>query len=148
MTDEHDAFVVGKRPIDSIEVLAKQRGRIGIRITAGINVNPELIMLPDPWVVAKGVNHRCPARRRFLQAVNENHRSPCGIEWLQLSQSGRVRVPLWIYHLRKSEPLRSLARDQHRGWRAKIDSQRKIAFAQGNSLRLEWINKLKVRFLA
>jgi len=26
------------------------------------------------------------------KAVNENHRSPCGIEWLQLSQSGRVRV--------------------------------------------------------
>src|ERR1700720_707672 len=104
-------------------------------------------MLPEPVVITKGVNHRCPTRRRFLQAVNENHRSPCRIEWLQLSQSGRVRVLLWIYHPRKSEPLRSLARDQHCGWRGKIDSQRKIAFVQSNSLRLERINKLKVRVL-
>src|SRR6202030_4144846 len=99
-------------------------------------------MLPDPWVVAQGVKHRCPTRRSLLQTMNKNHRRPFWVVWLQLGQPRRVRVLLWIYQPRESEPFRSLARNQHRNWCAKIDSQRKIAFIQSNSLRLEWINKL------
>src|SRR5258707_7164813 len=102
-------------------------------------------MLPEPVVITKGVNHRYQPRRRSLQAVNENHRSPCGIEWLQLSQSGRVRVLLWIYYTCKSEPLRSLARDQHRGGRIKIDGQRESSFADRDALRFHRIDKFQLR---
>ena len=82
MTDQDDALVVRECALDPIEILAEERGCVGIGITTRITEVPELIMLSYPRVVVKGVDHWCPARSSFLQPVNENHRGTLGIELL------------------------------------------------------------------
>src|SRR6266496_1491211 len=75
-------------PIRPIQFVASSLPRcgVGIGITTRITEVPELIMLPYRWVMTKGVDHWCPTRACFLQAVNENHGRPRGIELLQPSQ--------------------------------------------------------------
>src|SRR4029077_5482827 len=105
-------------------------------------------MFLDRWIGLQSVNHRSPARRRFLQAVHENHRGTGRIELLKLDQPRLVRVLLRIQHTGKSNSFRPFARDQNRSRSAKINSQRKLAFVQCNALRLQWIDEFEVRRLA
>ena len=147
MTDEHDAFVIGKCAIDSVEILAEQRGRIRIRITARVTEEPKLIMPPDPGIVAERVDHRGPARSSFLQTVNENHRGASWIELLQLSQPRRICV--FCGFIRRENPSRS---GRSRAINIAVGALRsiangKLAFADSNALRLQWIDKLKLRSL-
>src|SRR6266480_5200303 len=53
VTDQDHALVVGEGALDSIEILAEERGRVGIRITTRITEVPELITLSYPGVIAK-----------------------------------------------------------------------------------------------
>jgi len=75
--------VVWEYAPDPIEILSEERRRVGIRITTRVAEEPKLIMLSYRGVMPKGVNHWRPAGSCFLQAVNENHRRPPGIELLQ-----------------------------------------------------------------
>src|SRR5262249_61632412 len=98
--------MVRERALDSIEILAEERGCVGIGITTRIAEVPELIMLSYPRGVAKGIDHWCPARSSFLQAVDENHRRPRWIELLQPAKHCCVRISSPIHDRRETTPSR------------------------------------------
>src|ERR1700730_12257822 len=133
--------MIGNCAADAVEIAPEQRGRVRVGITTRIAEEPKLIMLSYPRIIAEGVDHWRPARSGFLQAVNENHRRPRTIELLQLPQHRSVCVLLRVEDPREAESLRPLSRDQHCGWRAKIDGQRESSFANCNPLRLHRLHK-------
>src|SRR5262249_39715551 len=128
VTDEDDALMVRERALDSIEILAEERGCVGIGITTRITEVPELIMLSYPRVVAKGIDHWCPARSSFLQAVDENHRRPRWIELLQPTKHCCVRISSRIHDTREPNPFRTFPSDQECRRRMKIGGKRKDLF--------------------
>src|SRR5215475_5158477 len=136
MTDQDDALVVWKRPLDPIKILAEQRGSVGIRITARVTKVPELIALSYPGIVAKGINHGGPARSCFLQAVNENHRRPRGIERLEPTKHCCVCICSWIQDTRQPKPFGTFTRNQKCRGRVEIGGKREDVFVQCDSFRV------------
>src|SRR5262249_1972449 len=111
--------------LDPIKIMAKERGGVGIGITAGITEIPELIMLPYRCILTKGVDHWSPARSCFLQSVNENHRRLCRIELLQPSQHRCVCIGFRIHDTREAKPFGAFTSDQECRRRIKISGKRK-----------------------
>src|SRR4029453_4102628 len=101
--------------------------------TTRITEVPELIMLPDRWVMTEGVDHWRPARSCFLQTVNENHGRPRGIELLQPSQHGCIRIGSRVHDAREAKPLRAFTSNHDCRWRIKISGKRKGLLIQRDS---------------
>ena len=53
VTDQDDALVIWECALDPIKILAEERGGVRIGITTRITEVPELIMLPDRWVMTR-----------------------------------------------------------------------------------------------
>src|SRR5262245_14661256 len=128
--------MVWERALDPIEILAEARRGVGIGITARVTEEPELIMLSYPGVVAEGIDHGGPTRSCFLQAVNENHWCPRGIERLEPTKHRCVRIRSWIQDARQPKPFRAFTRNQKCRGRVEIGGKRKNVFVQCNSFRV------------
>src|SRR6266566_1452062 len=133
VADEHNRFLLWERALDPIEILAEERGRVGIRITTRITEVPELIMLPYRWVMTEGVDHWGPARSCFLQAVNENHGRPRGIELLQPSQHRCICIGSRVHDTREAKPFGTFTSNQECRRRIKIGGKWKNLFVQRDS---------------
>ena len=119
--------------LDPIKILAEERGGVRIGITTRLTEVPELIMLPNRWVMTEGVDHWRPAGSCFLQAVNENHRRPRGIELLQPSQHRCICIGSRVHDTRETKPFGTFTSNQDCRGRIKIGRKRKNLFVQRDS---------------
>src|SRR5262249_21107614 len=103
-------------------------------------------MLPYRWIMTEGIDHWSPARSRFLQTVNENHRRPGRIERLKPTKHCCVRVSSWIQDTRQPKPFRAFTRNQKCRGRIEISGKRKNVFVQCNSFGIQRIDELEARF--
>ena len=55
VADEDDFFAEGELLLDGIELMPHDRRGIGIGITAGIAIEPKLVVLPDEGIAAQGI---------------------------------------------------------------------------------------------
>src|SRR5205823_9231374 len=134
MTDQDDALVIWECALDPIEILAEERGGVRIGVTTRITEEPKLIMLSDRGVMPKGVNHWRPAGSCFLQAVNENHGRPRGIELLQPGKHRCIYIGLRVHDPRQPKPFRAFTSDQECRRRIKISGKRKGLLVQCGSV--------------
>jgi hypothetical protein len=105
-------------------------------------------MLPYRWVMTERVNHWRPARSCFLQAVNENHGGPRGIELLQPGKHCRICIGFRVHDTREPKPFRTFTSDQERRGRIKISCKRKGLLVQRDSFGVQRIDELQARFVA
>src|SRR5205085_9433294 len=77
---DNDHRLARRKPLfHFIELVAEDGGGIGIRVSARIAVEPELIVLPDHRVAPKFVDHRRPRRLRIHEAVDDQDD---GLVWI------------------------------------------------------------------
>src|SRR5690349_8327221 len=112
VTDQDDALVIWEDALDPIQILAEERGGVGKGITTRITEVPELIMLPYRWVMTERVDHWRPAGSCFLQAMNENHGRPRGIELLQPGQHCCISIGFRVHDPRQTKPFGTFTSDQ------------------------------------
>src|SRR4029453_5651375 len=143
VADQNNRFPRRKRPLYTIEVTTEEHRRIGIGVTTGISEKPELILFPDPPIIAQCVNHRRPACWRILQTVDKKDRGSLRIEMLQLKQSFRGGVRFWTHQSRKSKSFRTLASHQHGERSIKVSRQRKNMMIQGNAFSRPRIDEIQ-----
>src|SRR5438552_9988945 len=125
--------MIVKCAFDPNENFAKKRSGVRIGITTRITEVPELIMLPYRWVVTEGIDHWRPTRSCFLQAVNENHGRPRGIELLQPRKHCCIRIGFRVHDPREAKSFRAFTSDQECRRRIEISGKRKSLFVQRDS---------------
>src|SRR5437667_4429570 len=133
VTDQDDALAIWECAPDPIEILAEERGSVGIRITTRVTEEPKLVALAYYGVVPQRVDHRRPARACFLQAMNKNHRRSSWIVLLQPTKHCCVRIRCWIHDTRQPEPFGAFTRNQECRGSIEISGKRKNLFIQCDS---------------
>jgi hypothetical protein len=66
-----DGFVVRENHTYFIEFLAKKGCGVWVWITAGVRIDPDLIIGTNDRVLAEGVDHGYPRGRRVKQSMDE-----------------------------------------------------------------------------
>src|SRR4029077_9985616 len=59
--------------LDSVQFMAQNRSGIGIWITTGIAIEPELVVAPNLLVTTETVKHRCPGGGRVHEPTDHQY---------------------------------------------------------------------------